>query len=274
MLNNVLCRVLLIAFLSACGGDGKDNDDGLADLTVDTGIPWRGNPDQLDYDGPAAPVDSAGDDLAGTLDAVVGIDLVDDNAPPSFAALNPLELKMGSSTTLDLTPFISDVEDDAGTLQLSWSAQHVAMKDPGDHNLYIVAPVNWNGTEPIVITVTDSGGLEATSTLKVMVTKVDVPEPIPADCSEIIFSNEAGTDAQEVLLSGSFNNWGGDAQSAAVMSDPDADGIFEATLFLDPGKYFYKFIVDGEWLTDPLNPDQAEDGYGGFNSVLEVPSCD
>jgi enterochelin esterase family protein len=29
----------------------------------------------------------------------------------------------------------------------------------------------------------------------------------------------------------------------------------------------YKFVVDGRWMPDPRNPDRADDGHGGFNSV-------
>lgn len=33
----------------------------------------------------------------------------------------------------------------------------------------------------------------------------------------------------------------------------------------------YKLIVDGEWITDPLNPIKIDNGVGGENSVLEMP---
>jgi 1,4-alpha-glucan branching enzyme len=53
------------------------------------------------------------------------------------------------------------------------------------------------------------------------------------------------------------------------------DGVFEVTLALAPGRYEYKFIVNGErWLTDPENPDTTPDPYGGHNSVLTVPECE
>ncbi|MDT5295515.1 MAG: hypothetical protein QOJ76_2395, partial [Acidobacteriota bacterium] len=34
--------------------------------------------------------------------------------------------------------------------------------------------------------------------------------------------------------------------------------------------YTYKFIVDGNWLLDPSNPDTAEDEAGNVNNVVEV----
>lgn len=36
----------------------------------------------------------------------------------------------------------------------------------------------------------------------------------------------------------------------------------------------YRFFLNGaEWVTDPANPDQIEDGFGGFNSLLEGATC-
>jgi glycosidase len=36
----------------------------------------------------------------------------------------------------------------------------------------------------------------------------------------------------------------------------------------------YKFVVDGNWITDPNNPDQVDDGVGGFNSVIDGITCE
>ncbi len=37
------------------------------------------------------------------------------------------------------------------------------------------------------------------------------------------------------------------------------------------GRYFYKFLLNGtHWLDDPANPHKVPDGYGGFNTVVEV----
>ena len=37
----------------------------------------------------------------------------------------------------------------------------------------------------------------------------------------------------------------------------------------------YKFRLDGEtWITDPANPDQIDDGFGGYNSLLGGQTCE
>jgi hypothetical protein len=52
----------------------------------------------------------------------------------------------------------------------------------------------------------------------------------------------------------------------------DGSDTWSVIVSLTTGTYQYKFILDGvTWIHDPENPDMVDDGYGGFNSVLEVP---
>jgi hypothetical protein len=66
-----------------------------------------------------------------------------------------------------------------------------------------------------------------------------------------------------VILTGSFNNWN---QSEFVFGREGDDWV--CRIDLDPGKYAYKFIVDGNWLLDPTNANTEEDAAGNVNSVL------
>ncbi|NNE42776.1 MAG: DUF3459 domain-containing protein, partial [Gemmatimonadetes bacterium] len=73
---------------------------------------------------------------------------------------------------------------------------------------------------------------------------------------------------QSCHLVGEFNGWD---QAATPMTDPDGDGMYECTVKLSPGKYAYKFLVDGvNWLEDPNATDTVDDGYGGVNSLINV----
>jgi 1,4-alpha-glucan branching enzyme len=79
------------------------------------------------------------------------------------------------------------------------------------------------------------------------------------------------SDAKKVYVVGDFNDW-------SPVSDPMADenGDGEWTLFypLGPGRYAYKFVVDGaDWIPDPTNPDSEPDGFNGRNSILTVPAA-
>jgi len=41
-------------------------------------------------------------------------------------------------------------------------------------------------------------------------------------------------------------------------------------IHLPPGRYAYKFIIDGEWIVDPDNPYYEENEYDTDNSVLWI----
>ena len=68
--------------------------------------------------------------------------------------------------------------------------------------------------------------------------------------------------AQEVHLVGDFNGW----SPNATPLDLDHDATWVTLVFLDPGTYEYKFLVDGSWQLDPDNPEQSPNG----NSVVRV----
>jgi CubicO group peptidase (beta-lactamase class C family) len=70
--------------------------------------------------------------------------------------------------------------------------------------------------------------------------------------------------AKIVNLAGTFNDW---KPSSIVCGKEGAEWICRVEL--KPGKYLYKFIVDGHWITDPANPTIEDDGRGNANSVIE-----
>jgi chromosome partitioning protein len=77
----------------------------------------------------------------------------------------------------------------------------------------------------------------------------------------VVFTMEA-PGAERVQLVGDFNDW------MIEGSDMQHEGRFwRKVLPLHPGRYLYRYVVDGQWLTDPLNT-TVEPCPGGFNSVL------
>jgi chromosome partitioning protein len=77
----------------------------------------------------------------------------------------------------------------------------------------------------------------------------------------VVFTVEA-LGAQRVQLVGDFNGW------SVEGSDMENDGRFwRKVLNLPPGRYLYRFVVDGNWQRDPLNA-SVEACPGGYNSVL------
>jgi 1,4-alpha-glucan branching enzyme len=48
-------------------------------------------------------------------------------------------------------------------------------------------------------------------------------------------------------------------------------GVWTATIPLKPGRYQYMFVIDGKrWIADPLATEDAGDGFGSHNAVLDV----
>jgi 1,4-alpha-glucan branching enzyme len=81
----------------------------------------------------------------------------------------------------------------------------------------------------------------------------------------ITFSLNADKAAQ-VALVGDFNSW---SQTTHPMKK-NKNGMWEKTVMLDIGRYEYKFLVDGHWLSDPQNGQVTRNCFGTLNNVLLV----
>src|SRR5207253_2876275 len=70
-----------------------------------------------------------------------------------------------------------------------------------------------------------------------------------------------------VAVAGEFNAW----NTSADPMTKQADGSWTLVKKLEPGRYQYKFVVDGtNWKTDEGAKETADDGYGGKNAVVVV----
>jgi len=75
-------------------------------------------------------------------------------------------------------------------------------------------------------------------------------------------------DANGVSLVGDFNDW---TSATTPMSRASGNGVWSVTVPLDPGRYRYAFLVDGEvWLRDPSAPPVQDDEFGRPGSVVTV----
>jgi 1,4-alpha-glucan branching enzyme len=73
--------------------------------------------------------------------------------------------------------------------------------------------------------------------------------------------------ANSVNLAGEFNSW----STSADALTKGADGVWTLTKKLNPGRYAYKFVIDGSnWQADPAATETVDDGYSGKNSVVVV----
>jgi hypothetical protein len=89
--------------------------------------------------------------------------------------------------------------------------------------------------------------------------------PPPSLKGNTTFRLKGYSKADLVILSGTFNNWN---QSQFVFAREGEEWV--CRIDLEPGKYAYKFIVDGNWILDPANSVTEEDEAGNVNSILVV----
>ena len=91
-----------------------------------------------------------------------------------------------------------------------------------------------------------------------------MPPPVPST-GNTTFTLRGHTDAEAVAIYGSFNDWIQTKNYCAKESDG-----WVCRIDLTPGKYTYKFLVDGVGLNDPANSATEDDGNGHMNSVIII----
>ena len=72
--------------------------------------------------------------------------------------------------------------------------------------------------------------------------------------------------AQEVCIAGSFNDWHPNVTPMVRLDD----GKWAKELALRPGRYEYRFVVDGQWVDDPAATELIPNPFGTPNAVLVV----
>src|SRR4029079_3854817 len=79
----------------------------------------------------------------------------------------------------------------------------------------------------------------------------------------VVFVVEA-PHAGRVQLVGDFNAWGADG------ADMEPAGpVWRKVVKLEPGRYRYRYVVDGQWQSDPLNALAEPCPCGGQNAARE-----
>jgi len=50
----------------------------------------------------------------------------------------------------------------------------------------------------------------------------------------------------------------------------DGNGVWTKSIMVPPGKYEYKFLIDGEWKEDPESKEICPNCFGTMNSILDL----
>jgi 1,4-alpha-glucan branching enzyme len=91
------------------------------------------------------------------------------------------------------------------------------------------------------------------------------PKPPTPQTKKTVFALKA-PEARFVSVCGQFNGW----QPEAAPMTRRADGTWETSLTLRPGRYQYKFVVDGNWIHDPTAKVNVPNEHQSLNSVIEI----
>jgi 1,4-alpha-glucan branching enzyme len=76
----------------------------------------------------------------------------------------------------------------------------------------------------------------------------------------------AASKAKKVCIAGNFNGW----SMTSMPMKKSADGTWKIKLKISPGRYEYKFVVDGIWAQDMLSSETAPNCFGTYNNVIGV----
>jgi 1,4-alpha-glucan branching enzyme len=73
------------------------------------------------------------------------------------------------------------------------------------------------------------------------------------------------SEAKSVTIAGDFNGW--NAKKTPMKKNGD---VWEAKVELPRGRYEYRFVVDGTWVSDPSAKESTANPFGSNNSVLSL----
>ena len=73
-------------------------------------------------------------------------------------------------------------------------------------------------------------------------------------------------EAMSVQLVGDFTHW----EKQPINLQKGADGVWHATVVLEPGTHHYRFLVNGEWRDDPDCILREPNPYGSHNMMRRV----
>lgn len=101
-------------------------------------------------------------------------------------------------------------------------------------------------------------------TPKTAVKKAPVKTSV-AGRKKVEFSIEAKA-GSDVSVAGSFTGW----RPRSLKAKGTGSTQYSLVVFLPPGQYQYKFIIDGEWITDPGCPASTINEFGTLNSLRQI----
>ncbi len=220
--------------------------------------------------------------------------------PDAVAQFFRVEKRLGTAPRLSVTPISSNLElvpgqkieigvfADGGTVAVLADGR-VTAAQPGSFKV----PVEVGEREKVIaigvlapdgqtvferITIQPNTGASATG----FTTRVPAPDPkdpvfverlktspisplIGAPWATFLYRGAA----KDIEVVGEFTDW--DRHNLKMARLASSDTWFLSLPFPVDARIEYKYIVDGEWKLDPLNPNRKDNGVGGENSFFPMP---
>lgn len=105
--------------------------------------------------------------------------------------------------------------------------------------------------------------------LKIWVKNVAYSVPCrKTDKIDFVFTfDPKGKEYKRVQIAGQMNDW---TPSLTPDLQLNNSGLFEITLNLSPGTFLYQMALDGDQNHDANNPNKVDNGFGKYNSILQI----
>jgi len=173
--------------------------------------------------------------------------------------LPSIDLEPGGTSSIDLSYYVYNSERDQKIyVNTVFCEKGLALRfNPVNSILEISQDKDFVGFGKLELEISNSLNERASVSLLVRVQKKDLTT----------FKFKPKQPVNKVFIAGEFNGWN---SSLNQLLDEDGDGTYQINLPIPPGLYQYKFVVDGRWIQDPENENKSPDGFGGFNSVINV----
>jgi chromosome partitioning protein len=87
----------------------------------------------------------------------------------------------------------------------------------------------------------------------------------PVPTSDGVLFTLAAPEATRVQLAGDFNSWVPEGNEMEF-----SNGVWKKILALTPGRYRYRYVIDGRWASDPMNSHSEPSPFGDRDSVIDL----